>query len=345
MGVLLLAWCVVSLWSEPGASVAARGGELAARGDELQGVAWCHALLDSPGFRASDAPEEISSISRELVLELLSGMVEQPRSNCAAAGLGWPAHSEPLLYLAAAALRSRPALCRAFWDDVAASRPLSHLLHHARYPLRAAPLPTLLAALGADAEGAQRAWAFAHQLWRLCHLVPRHEMSLFGVRRLAPTAGGLVQLQLDGARRLGEPPLTLPDGCSGLELEPETNHDDAKGAGHTLVLWNPSEAEALDIAPLLRAAVHAAVTAGAAASAECRGAAAAALSLLALAAKAHSAEEVAAMVPPPQELTALLLQCAVDAAARGGSADGGSAPAPQSLLLPCLELLASLAPP
>ena len=69
-------------------------------------------------------------------------------------------------------------------------------------------------------------------------------MSLFGVRRLSPTAGGLVQLQLDGARRLGEPPLTLPDGCGGLELEPETNHDDAKGAGHTLVLWNPSEAEA-----------------------------------------------------------------------------------------------------
>ena len=43
----------------------------------------CHALLESPGFRAADAPDEISSISRELVLELLSGMVEQPRSNYA----------------------------------------------------------------------------------------------------------------------------------------------------------------------------------------------------------------------------------------------------------------------
>jgi len=135
-------------------------------------------------------------------------------------------------------------------------------------------------------------------------------MSLFGVRRLSPTEGGLVQLQLDGARTLGEPPLALPDGCGGLELELEieTKHADAKGggAGHTLVLWNPSEAQALDIAPLLRAAVRAAVAAGAAASAECRAAAAAALSLLALAAGVHSAEEVAAMVPPPQELTVQL---------------------------------------
>ena len=59
----------------------------------------------------------------------------------------------------------------------------------------------------------------------------------------------------------------------------------------------------------------------------------------------HSAEEVAAIVPPPQELTALLRHCAADAAARGGSANGAGAPAPQSLLLPCLELLVSLAPP
>ena len=139
--------------------------ELAAQGTELRGIYWCHALLGSPGFRASDAPEEVSSISRELVLELVGGMVEQPR-RCAAADLGWPAHSEEMLHLAAAALRGRPSLCHAFWDDVAASNPLSHLLHHARYPLRAAPLPTLLAALGADPEGAQRAWAFAHRLWR-----------------------------------------------------------------------------------------------------------------------------------------------------------------------------------
>ena len=90
--------------------------------------------------------------------------------------------------------------------------------------------------------------------------------------------------------------------------------------------------------------MHAAVVAGPAASAECRGAAAAALSLLALAAGVHSAEEVAAIVPPPQELTALLRHCAADAAARGGSANGDGAPAPQSLLLPCLELLVSLAP-
>ena len=45
-----------------------------------------------------------------------------------------------------------------------------------------------------------------------------------------------------------------------------------------------------------------------------------------------------------QELTALLRHCAADAAARGGSANGAGAPAPQSLLLPCLELLVSLAP-
>jgi hypothetical protein len=75
VGALLIAWCVVALWSEAGEHVAARGGELAARAEELRGVGWCHALLDSPGFRASDAPDEISSISRELVLELLSGMV------------------------------------------------------------------------------------------------------------------------------------------------------------------------------------------------------------------------------------------------------------------------------
>ena len=45
-------------------------------------------------------------------------------------------------------------------------------------------LPTLLAALCADPEGSRRAWEYAHGLRQWCHLVPRHEMTLFGVRRL-----------------------------------------------------------------------------------------------------------------------------------------------------------------
>ena len=46
----------------------------------------------------------------------------------------------------------------------------------------------------------------------------------------------------------------------------------------------------------------------------------------------------------PLGRTVSVEHCAADAAARAGSANGAGAPAPQSLLLPTLELLVSLAP-
>jgi hypothetical protein len=157
-------------------------GELAVAGEALHGLRWGVELLSTNGFRHDDPPEELSSIARQLLFDLTAGMLSQPRfreevtpAGTRPADTGWPAHDEQLLTLMAAVLEGRPALCRTFWSDpdFLADGSLSSMLLNARYPLHAEALPTLLAALCADADSASRAWAFAHSLQRVCHRLPR----------------------------------------------------------------------------------------------------------------------------------------------------------------------------
>ena len=193
IGLLLITWCVVILEAAPAATVSKLASELAVAGEALDGLSWAREMLGSWGFRHDNPPEELSSIARQLLFDLVAGMLSQQRFRGDAGALpplapnpadtGWPAHSEQVLMLMAAVLEGRPALCRTFWSDpeCMAEGSLSSLLINARFPLHVAPLATLLAALCADADSAARAWNFAHGLQRICHRVPR-QFSLFGIR-------------------------------------------------------------------------------------------------------------------------------------------------------------------
>ena len=188
LGALLITWCVVILEVAPDDEIAEWSSRLAVRGEELGGMSWSIALFDTFGFRHDDPQEEISSIARNLHFDLVAGMLSQQRfraSEDAAATVvlehganrladtGWPAHSEPLIMLMAAVLRGRPALCRTFWSasESMEDGSLGSLLLNTQYPLRIAPLASLLAALCADADSAARAWRFAHELPCVCHCI------------------------------------------------------------------------------------------------------------------------------------------------------------------------------
>lgn len=187
LGALILTWCVVVLEVGADDGIADLASELAVTGEALQGLAWGMDLLRTSGFRHDDPPEELSSIARQLLFDLTAGMLSQPRYRAQvahasdathAADMGWPAHAEHLILLMAAVLEGRPALCRTFWSDpdFLVDGSLSSMLLNARYPFNAELLPTLLAALCADADTAARAWGFAHSLHRVCHRLPTHSI-------------------------------------------------------------------------------------------------------------------------------------------------------------------------
>jgi hypothetical protein len=313
VGALALCWCAVQLECAPDETLGDLAADLARHATGLGGMEWCVSLFEADGFRHDEPPQEVSSLAREVLLDLASSLVEQPR-NSEQASVGWPAHSPPLARMVAALVRGRRGSCARFWSEAETGGPLGLLLRHARYPLDAHTMPHLLGALCADTHSAGRAWAHARSLQQATHMLPRR-FSLFDVRASADGA----QLRTETAQRgLGSPALNLPEGSEGEALDASaaeetgtalTRQTDRRDAALMAVKWHlPDGAAGLDAAPLLLAAVRCVVQAGVSEAPPTRlAAAAAALDLLAGAPRAHTAGELwSGVLPPPAEMVSWL---------------------------------------
>ncbi|KAL1525460.1 hypothetical protein AB1Y20_020317 [Prymnesium parvum] len=334
VGVTMLAACVLVLETAPLSNVANVAGDLAVKADQLGGLDWGRMLLRVDGFRQDDC-DEVASISRQLLFDLVTGLVSQARfagamddspSAKAVGGTrvpleadsGWPAHSAPLHALLVDVLSGQPSLCSTFWDliddaraDPRVSSPLLSLIAGTRYPLFPDRLPLLLAAAAADVEAdglpdgepanSERSMAFARAFPFVCHCVPQH-FTGFG-KRLYIGQRYLTETPLQA---LGTPSITLPANSSGEWVEQ---------AGDDLVVeWRCPPNNCFNTLPRMLSSIEALLALGPAASPRAQQEAWASLNFFVATADAFIRDEgslasLPDVLPPVSWLSSLLSLC------------------------------------
>ena len=319
IGTLLLAWCAVVLEVASAELLTDQAVKLAVAAEVVDGFGWAVDLLHGDTHRVGQVANDTVLVVRQIFYDIVSGLIAQHRSPVS--GIGWPAHSQHLVSLMAAVLDKKPQLCRIFWSHSLDGGALSSMLLRARYPLRAQPLPILLASLCAGTESLRRAWGFAHSLPRVSHLVP-----------CRPNGGGVPftwALQTVVASvKVGFPAIHLPVGatsCSEAKVIEESR---------MLIEWELPAADGSDMAPTLARSLFSLLSAGPAASLSVRRDAGASLALLVHAPSAHSSVELRSVLPPPAALFELIALCAQ---LPEGSREE------YSILLLCLQLLVAVA--